>query len=340
MRINLNFLSKYRNAILGIAIIEIIIFHFCADCVTAVSYLGNPIVLKLAKVYVSVLGSVGVDFFVLLSGIGLYYSFSRNSDISDFYRKRINRIIPTYLFVGGILWFVRDLVVIGEPLHVFVEDLTMVSFWLEGNTLVWYIAFCIFVYILFPLLYKAINSSAEYRLISLLGLIGFSVLIVVFSYCCKIDVINRLEIAIERIPLFLIGVYIGDDVKKQKMLSIKNYIAMIALFIVMFGISEKFFEGFLSRFAIGIYAFVLITIISFLFEKVSSKSKTIINILSALGNYSLGLYLSHVMIRDIFKQKGIHTEKLGVYCLIVVLSFMLSVIEAKIKSRFLGRDRV
>lgn len=138
MRINFNYLSKYRNALLGMAIIEIVIFHYCADCVTTVPYLGSQIVLKLAKVYVSVLGSVGVDFFVLLSGIGLYYSFSQNSDIKEFYRKRFNRIIPTYLFLGGILWLIRDIFVMGEPFSTFFRDLTMVSFWCEGNTLVWY----------------------------------------------------------------------------------------------------------------------------------------------------------------------------------------------------------
>lgn len=340
MRINFNYLSKYRNALLGMAIIEIVIFHYCADCVTTVPYLGSQIVLKLAKVYVSVLGSVGVDFFVLLSGIGLYYSFSQNSDIKEFYRKRFNRIIPTYLFLGGILWLIRDIFVMGEPFSTFFRDLTMVSFWCEGNTLVWYISFCILVYTFFPFLYKAINNSAEYRIFRLLGLIGLIVVIVIFSYCYKVDGINRLEIAIERIPLFLIGIFIGDYVKNKKVLSIKNCIVMIVLFVVIFVISEIFFAGFLNRFAIGIYAFLLIMFLAFLFEKILSKSKTLINILDVFGKYSLGIYLSHVMIRDIFKQRGAHTEKLGVYFLVIILSIVFSIIEAKIRTRFLDKGKI
>ena len=55
---------------------------------------------------------------------------------------------------------------------------------------------------------------------------------------------------------------------------------------------------------------------------------------------SLGIYLSHVMIRDIFKQRGAHTEKLGVYFLIIILSIVFSIIEAKIRTRFLDKGKI
>ena len=128
--------------------------------------------------------------------------------------------------------------------------------------------------------------------------------------------------------------------KNKKVLSIKNCIVMIVLFVVIFVISEIFFAGFLNRFAIGIYAFLLIMFLAFLFEKILSKSKTLINILDVFGKYSLGIYLSHVMIRDIFKQRGAHTEKLGVYFLVIILSIVFSIIEAKIRTRFLDKGKI
>ena len=164
MGLNLKHISKYRSAILGLAIIEIVIFHFCADCTTAVEYMGNQMIYKLTKLYISVLGSVGVEFFVLLSGIGLYYSFSKDCDIKSFYKRRIIKILPTYTIIGGLLWFIRDMIVLRESIWVFLSDFTLVSFWTHGNTLVWYIAFCLLIYALCPLIYSFLFYQNKQRI--------------------------------------------------------------------------------------------------------------------------------------------------------------------------------
>ena len=73
---------------MGMAILSILIFHYTEDCYTVgINYSG---IVKLYKTYI---GSSGVDIFLLLSGLGLYYSFSKNNSIKDFYSKRLKRVL-------------------------------------------------------------------------------------------------------------------------------------------------------------------------------------------------------------------------------------------------------
>lgn len=338
MGLNLKYISKYRSAILGLAIIEIVIFHFCADCTTAVEYTGNQLIYKLAKIYVSVLGSVGVEFFVLLSGIGLYYSFSKDFDIKSFYKRRIIKIIPAYAIIGGVLWFIRDIIVLRESIGVFLSDVSLVSFWTHGNTLVWYVAFCLFIYALCPLIYYLLFYQNKQRISSLIGIISTVLLIMIISYVFNIGCIKQLEIALERVPIFVVGLYIGKNVKEEKNIQTKYLIIMMILFVMGFSLSRALTEGFLNRFAIAIYAFVLLVIIANLLDRISSKSKIVIKMLNNVGGYSLEVYLSHVMIRDIFKLAGIHTERLLVYLVIVLLSIFLSIGEVKGYAKVIGKN--
>ena len=60
--------SKYRNIIMGVAIISILIFHFTDDCrIFNYSFDG---LIKLFNRYIS---SAGVDIFLFFSGFSLYY---------------------------------------------------------------------------------------------------------------------------------------------------------------------------------------------------------------------------------------------------------------------------
>lgn len=63
-------LSKYKNELMGISIILIIIFHFFDINVNCANML-------ICKLWSGVISSIGVDIFLILSGIGIYYSFSK-----------------------------------------------------------------------------------------------------------------------------------------------------------------------------------------------------------------------------------------------------------------------
>ena len=91
---NLSDLSTYRTQMMGIATLMIIICHSCASKVIMPSFLA----------YLFRFGNIGVDIFLFLSGIGLYYSLSKNNlsskeDYTSFYKRRFYRIYIPYLIV-------------------------------------------------------------------------------------------------------------------------------------------------------------------------------------------------------------------------------------------------
>lgn len=62
------------------------------------------------EIYNTFVGSVGVEFFIFLSGVGLYFSMTKDSRVRYFFQKRLKRILPTYLTVAVPYWIAVDIV--------------------------------------------------------------------------------------------------------------------------------------------------------------------------------------------------------------------------------------
>lgn len=63
---NLNLISKYRAELMGVSTLLILICHAA----------GNDVFMPSWLMYVVAQGQLGVDIFLFLSGMGLYYSLS------------------------------------------------------------------------------------------------------------------------------------------------------------------------------------------------------------------------------------------------------------------------
>lgn len=168
----LGWISKYRDVLFGIAIIMIVIYHFSDDYLVA--YLSgsidpaeNPVKSLLSFGYQGVFGSIGVEIFLILSGMGLYYSFSKNSDIRAFYKKRFSRLVVPYLIVALIFWAVKDLYILKSTILQYVSDITFVTMVTNGTRTIWFVGFILVMYLLFPLFYRVIFGG-ENRLIRFL----------------------------------------------------------------------------------------------------------------------------------------------------------------------------
>lgn len=68
-------LSKYRGVLMGVQILLIMAFHYTEDLSNAADHFNGP-----AQVFYDYIGSSGVDMFLMISGLGLYYSWKRNPD--------------------------------------------------------------------------------------------------------------------------------------------------------------------------------------------------------------------------------------------------------------------
>ncbi len=91
-------ISLARAFLYGFAILWIMFFHSNFVCT-------NP-VLSWIKTH----GNCGVDIFFLLSGISLYFSYTKNRDPKRFYKNRFKRVLPYFIFLyGG--YFIVSLIV-------------------------------------------------------------------------------------------------------------------------------------------------------------------------------------------------------------------------------------
>ena len=82
-------LSRYRGELMGAAMLFIVLFH--VDLPRYDLYYG-----------LRRCGNVGVDMFLFLSGIGLWYSWSKNTSLRQFFLNRYIRIYPAWLIVASL----------------------------------------------------------------------------------------------------------------------------------------------------------------------------------------------------------------------------------------------
>ena len=81
---NFNVISKKRNIILGIATLLV---AYCHSTSLLVENLFPIQIINNILVFIREIGTIGVDIFLILSGVGLYYSFSKNKNLKQFYKN-------------------------------------------------------------------------------------------------------------------------------------------------------------------------------------------------------------------------------------------------------------
>ena len=100
----LNDISRYRGELMGLAMVLIILFH--------ISLPRHDSFYGLVR-----MGNIGVDIFLFLSGIGLWFSWEGMSNKPgtfsrrwlDFYARRLRRVYPAWLVVATLFYLPRFL---------------------------------------------------------------------------------------------------------------------------------------------------------------------------------------------------------------------------------------
>ena len=100
-KLRLEAISEYRSEIYGISIFWISLFHMSEHTKFEI-FDGIPVLHYLQEVVKR--GNMGVDVFLFISGICLYFSFVKNQDILAFMKKRVSRIMYPLLFTSVPLW--------------------------------------------------------------------------------------------------------------------------------------------------------------------------------------------------------------------------------------------
>jgi len=122
-------LSTKRTTIMGTAMLLVVFFHSSID-------LSRIPILQLIKQS----GDIGVDIFLIASGIGIYFSLLKHQSFVAYISSRIQRILPAYFIINSI-WFAAWDFILGDPdFLAFLLDISSLSFWLNGRLTTWYLS--------------------------------------------------------------------------------------------------------------------------------------------------------------------------------------------------------
>ena len=148
-------------------------------------------------------GNIGVEWFLILSGVGLFFSLSKDYNVKRFYKKRFRRIVPTYLLVS-IPFFLIAFPFNLKQFLIRISGLNLAFYW---ERYFWFIPMILLCYLIAPFYFKFIS---RYRYSSLFP---FVLAIVIFFISFHTP---RTQIMITRFPIFLLGMHLGQAVYEDK----------------------------------------------------------------------------------------------------------------------------
>lgn len=277
----------------------------------------------IGDVYNTIIGSIGVDVFVILSGFGIYHSLSRSFDLGRYYQRRAMRVLLPYAIAGLVFWLAKDLCVLGLTLSAFLKDYLFISFITDGVRTVWYVPFILGMYLCAPLVYKVMKRGCP-----------ATVLVVAWLLVCfwisawAPNLFRRTEVALTRVPAFLLGMGCGKLAQRQE-----NVPAW--LFAVLLAIPLKFFTGthgqIVARTINVLYAGALIVLMVLFYNVVGNEHlpSKLRELLDHAGSYSYELYLTHVLLRNLIGTLGMDLRNPLVYLACMAVAIPLAVLLAQ-----------
>lgn len=283
-------ISKYRQTLMGVAILGVIASHWCGfqSITTGIVY----------NIFHSIGKLVFTEGLLFLSGFGLYYSFSNNPSVSFFYRKRVKRLyfpflilsIPLYSFY---LYFAEEYDVI-----MFLEQISTAYFWIHGNYYgMWYVALSVVLYFLFPFIYRFLfGDNHKNRIIVRFLLLMLLIIIALLTLSLVYDeYFKKIDIGVTKVPMFIIGIIFGFYTKNN-LLSDKRYLILILISTACyFGLSlvkQNYWAGVSIPMVLKLVFMPIICLFFNIIDK--SWFKRIMIPLDWLGKYSLELYILHL----------------------------------------------
>lgn len=334
---DLNWFSKYRDELFGIAILTVMFFHF--GMLHVDFYEGSQTlsyaVIKWCRY---VIANVGVDMFVFLSGMGLYYSFSKNGDIGAFYKRRFMRILIPYIIAGGLHRVVTDMVYTHLSFKQMLLNFSFVTFFTEGINNFWFIFFIGTMYLIFPIIYKLVYNE-KYGRLWFIVLLALSIAGPIVLYVQNHDLYKNIGIAITRVPIFIVGTYAGRPIKECRHIP---HIAALA--IIAIGIVCKYYSlplsqaGYQARYMTSFFGLSMLFICTYVLRALS-KAEILRRILRFFGRYSLEFYLLHIMLWGILGGQGMQLHRMSHYGIMILIAAALAPLLSKITSlitRLLG----
>lgn len=223
MKLHLSEISKYRQELMGLATLLILICHS----------VGNNVAIPFPLNKLFALGTCGVDIFFFLSGFGLYYSLQKKNSLLQWYKKRYVRILVPYLIisiVGFIDYCINKPYGFGEYLY----RLSLLSFWTDHNV-AWFLAVIIPFYAITPLLYRFLFSHKH----SVIAALAITISIIVYNILqpsVTEGIVYNINYALPHFIPFVWG-FVAADKSKAEGSSISTLVPIATTIVAWGGVS-------------------------------------------------------------------------------------------------------
>ncbi len=301
-------LRKYRMPIFGFALACIYLRHLL--------HIGNYSFGILDPVFV--IGDIGVDIFLFLSGYGLAFSYNKHTVI-DFYKRRVLRVLPTVITLLVVFVFVDA---INERDFNCLRKLFSLKYYIYSCcTNYWFVFAIIFLYTIFPFLRVCVKSNVY---ISLMGAYLLSLSLIVLIIDVHFPLFSDPSLTIGRLPVFVFGISCALTPEILEKRKIAVIIMILCIPLLYLGISKEVQRIIYSFLVLGI-----INILLFFF----SRNKWIVLPLLKLGELSLEFYLIHIYLmwnQNLFSIDNIIHSHFLVSIIILVISIAASLLVHKV----------
>lgn len=298
-RLAVSSIGRHRQTIMGVAILGILLFHGRA----AVS--GEAII-QYGFAGVKYFLQIGVDIFLLLSGLGCGHSLAvggfeeqRGSSAIRFWGRRLKRILPKYLLITGIYCAICAFTSESFNWMSAVEDYSLITFFTKGNLKEWFIAGILLLYFLTPFFYWLLNvNRTAYSILE--GLIVACALVVSLSDASSsLKIVN--EIFIARIPVYMTGIAFSRKLESaEPVLQKRTALFLLTALLVCYMANRMFNttnEMCVERLLFWPTAIALSLLLANEFERGRIPGRAFFGF---LGTVTLELYMTHEKILGFF----------------------------------------
>lgn len=302
-------LSRYRSELMGLAMLFILLFHVGGRHNETLAYC------------LSRCGNVGVDIFLFVSGIGLWFAWSKGTTLKQFYWRRYIRVYPAWLVIACLYFiplYINDKADLTDTI---LNIIYYHGFWTIYNELhFWYIPAIMTLYTVAPAYMTLLSRSRSWC--------WLPVVFMLFCIAMRYDQtlwtsLRHIEIFISRIPIFLIGINVGQWVRERREASRDAWV-VAALSMALSAYVCLLFEGglrgrfplFLERMA---YIPLSISLSLLACRMFAYFPQLLLRSLAFIGTVSLEFYLIHVE----FVMKQLKPFSLG-YWLTALLTLLIT----------------
>ncbi len=308
-------ISRYRGELMGIAMIFIFLFH--------VALPRSDMFFGLRRV-----GNIGVDMFLFLSGVGLWFSWMKHPSLKLFFKRRYLRVYPAW-FIISCLYYIPHFH--GGGVRAWVDligDITINwDFWLHDELKFWYIPAMMMLYLFAPPYMQLIRRHPVYRWLPVVMILWC----ILVQYVSPIhNAVGHIEIFWSRVPIFFIGINMGEAVRRKDKMDGASIWMILIVFAMTLSASIFLEQELHGHFPIYVermlYIPLTITTILLLNRVFRRTPKWFNTIFKFVGALSLECYLIHIhfVLDYIPKTCGYWTTFLVCVVITMPLAWLLS----------------